>query len=79
MKETWKPGTLIYPLPAILVSSGSSPDDYNMFILHRVKKYTLAEIAEKFDISAPTASRRINDFAEAALKLYRQYQREMEN
>ena len=31
MKETWKPGTLIYPLPAILVSSGSSPDDYNMF------------------------------------------------
>lgn len=31
MKETWKPGTLIYPLPAILVSSGSTPDDYNMF------------------------------------------------
>ena len=31
MKQTWKPGTLIYPLPAILVSSGSSPDDYNMF------------------------------------------------
>lgn len=31
MKETWKPGTLIYPLPAILVSSGSSPADYNLF------------------------------------------------
>ena len=31
MKDTWKPGTLIYPLPAILVSSGSTPDDYNMF------------------------------------------------
>ncbi len=31
MKETWKPGTLIYPLPAILVSSGSTPDEYNVF------------------------------------------------
>lgn len=31
MKESWKPGTLIYPLPAILVSCGSSSEDYNMF------------------------------------------------
>ncbi len=30
-KENWKPGTLIYPLPAVLVSSGSSPEDYNLF------------------------------------------------
>jgi DNA-directed RNA polymerase specialized sigma24 family protein len=61
------------------VKTKNSADDYNMFILHRVKKYPLAEIAEKFNISASTASRRINDFAEAALKLFRQYQREMEN
>lgn len=29
-KELWKPGTLIYPLPAVLVSCGSTPDEYNM-------------------------------------------------
>lgn len=26
----WKPGTMIYPLPALLVSCGSSPEDYNL-------------------------------------------------
>ncbi len=31
MRVDWKPGTLIYPLPAILVSSGSTPEDYNLF------------------------------------------------
>ena len=30
MKQTWKPGTLIYPLPAVLVSCGNCPDNYNM-------------------------------------------------
>ncbi len=30
MKQDWKPGTLIYPLPAVLVSCGSSPDEYNI-------------------------------------------------
>lgn len=30
MKESWKPGTLIYPLPAVLVSSGAMPDEYNL-------------------------------------------------
>lgn len=30
MKQDWKPGTLIYPLPAVLVSCGSKPDDYNL-------------------------------------------------
>ncbi|MEI6753342.1 MAG: flavin reductase family protein [Paludibacter sp.] len=30
-KVSWKPGTLIYPLPAALISCGSSPDDYNLF------------------------------------------------
>ncbi len=30
MKQHWKPGTLIYPLPAILVSCGGSEVEYNM-------------------------------------------------
>ena len=30
MKESWKPGTLIYPLPAVLVSCGATPDEYNL-------------------------------------------------
>ena len=60
------------------VKTKNSADDYNMFILHRVKKHNLAEIAEQFDISLSTASRRINDFTEAAFKLYKQYQKDME-
>lgn len=32
-KEAWKPGTLIYPLPAVLVSCGSSPEEYNMLTI----------------------------------------------
>ncbi|MBR4118492.1 MAG: flavin reductase family protein [Bacteroidales bacterium] len=30
MHVAWKPGTMIYPLPAALVSCGSSPEEYNM-------------------------------------------------
>ena len=30
MKQNWKPGTTIYPLPAVLVSCGSTPDEYNL-------------------------------------------------
>lgn len=30
MKQVWKPGTMIYPLPAVLVGCGSSPDNYNL-------------------------------------------------
>ncbi|MDH6534214.1 flavin reductase family protein [Parabacteroides sp. 52] len=30
MKVDWKPGTLIYPLPAVMVSCGSTPADYNI-------------------------------------------------
>ena len=30
MKQDWKPGTMIYPLPAILVSCGSTPEEYNL-------------------------------------------------
>lgn len=30
MKTAWKPGTLLYPLPAVLVSCGAVPEEYNM-------------------------------------------------
>ena len=30
MKQSWKPGTMIYPLPAVLVSCGSSPEKHNL-------------------------------------------------
>lgn len=29
-KTNWKPGTMIYPLPAVLVSCGSTPEEYNL-------------------------------------------------
>jgi flavin reductase (DIM6/NTAB) family NADH-FMN oxidoreductase RutF len=29
-KILWKPGTMIYPLPAVMVSSGSTPEEYNI-------------------------------------------------
>ena len=31
MKQNWRPGTMIYPLPAIMVSCGSNPDEWNVF------------------------------------------------
>jgi flavin reductase (DIM6/NTAB) family NADH-FMN oxidoreductase RutF len=30
MKQNWKPGTLVYPVPAVLVSCGATPDEYNI-------------------------------------------------
>jgi flavin reductase (DIM6/NTAB) family NADH-FMN oxidoreductase RutF len=29
-KVIWKPGTMIYPLPAVMVSCGSVPEEYNI-------------------------------------------------
>ncbi len=29
-KISWRPGTMIYPLPAVLVTCGSTPEDWNM-------------------------------------------------
>lgn len=29
-KLHWKPGTMIYPVPAVMVSCGTSPEDYNI-------------------------------------------------
>lgn len=31
MKQSWKPGTMIYPLPAVLVSCGATAEEYNLF------------------------------------------------
>ncbi|QRX63964.1 flavin reductase family protein [Dysgonomonadaceae bacterium zrk40] len=30
MKQDWKPGTMIYPLPAAMISCGNSPEEYNI-------------------------------------------------
>ena len=30
MTESWKPGTVLYPLPAVLVSCGAAPEEYNL-------------------------------------------------
>ena len=32
-KTDWKPGTLIYPLPAVLVSCGATPEEFNMLTI----------------------------------------------
>lgn len=29
-KTSWRPGTMIYPLPAVLVTCGASPEEWNM-------------------------------------------------
>lgn len=29
-KQDWKPGTMVYPLPAVMVSCGNTPDEYNI-------------------------------------------------
>ena len=30
MKQRWKPGTVLYPVPAVLVSCGAVPEEYNL-------------------------------------------------
>jgi len=30
MKQNWKPGTLVYPLPAVLVGCGAAPSEWNV-------------------------------------------------
>lgn len=32
-KQDWKPGTMVYPLPAAMVSCGSTPDEYNIITI----------------------------------------------
>lgn len=33
MKKDWKPGTMIYPLPAVLVSCGATLEEYNVLTI----------------------------------------------
>lgn len=33
MKQNWKPGTMIYPLPAVMVSCGETAEEYNLITL----------------------------------------------
>ena len=30
MKKSWKPGTMVYPIPAVMVSCGATPEEYNI-------------------------------------------------
>ena len=32
-KILWKPGTMIYPLPAVMVSCGATPEEYNILTI----------------------------------------------
>ena len=32
-RQHWKPGTMVYPLPAVMVSCGSTPEDYNIITI----------------------------------------------
>lgn len=32
-KQHWKPGTMVYPLPAVMVSCGSTPENYNIITI----------------------------------------------
>jgi len=32
-KTNWKPGTMLYPLPAVLVSCGENPEEYNLLTI----------------------------------------------
>ena len=31
MKQSWRPGNMVYPVPAMLVSCGATPEEYNVF------------------------------------------------
>jgi flavin reductase (DIM6/NTAB) family NADH-FMN oxidoreductase RutF len=33
VKIDWKPGTMIYPLPAVMVSTGAIPEEYNIITI----------------------------------------------
>lgn len=33
MKQNWKPGNMVYPLPAVMVSCGSTEEEYNILTI----------------------------------------------
>lgn len=36
MKQDWKPGALIYPLPTVMISCGTTPEEYNIVTISSV-------------------------------------------
>ena len=44
MKQSWKPGTTIYPLPAVLVSCGNTPEEYNLITVSWVALYQSSHV-----------------------------------
>ncbi|MPQ46582.1 flavin reductase family protein [Marinifilum sp. N1E240] len=32
-KQHWRPGTMVYPIPAVMVSCGSTPEEYNIITI----------------------------------------------
>ena len=57
MKEDWKPGTMIYPLPAVLVSCGSTPEEYNILTVAWREKHTKYQyITNQFIFSASASN-----------------------
>lgn len=32
-KQHWKPGTMVYPVPAVMVSCGATPEEYNIITI----------------------------------------------
>ena len=43
MKEDWKPGTMIYPLPAVLVSCGKDESEYNIITVAYLSAGTVSK------------------------------------
>ena len=52
MKQDWKPGTMIYPLPALLVSCGSTEEEYNIITVAWAEEMKLTPGKAKI-VSAP--------------------------
>lgn len=32
-KTSWKPGTMVYPVPAVMVTCGNKPENYNIITI----------------------------------------------
>mgnify|MGYP006969191062 CR=1 FL=1 len=69
-KLQWKPGTLIYPLPALMVSCGENEEEYNIF-----DGYKTLPLDIEFSV-APAVS--ISDATSANMKAIIQSSQEVE-
>lgn len=61
------------------VKTKHTQDDYEMFVQYYDQGRTLEELAEEFELSPATVSRRIREFAAAAKEIYEQIQKELED